>query len=69
MGASVESGFSQELKSRGISGVEDPTFDRLARFGAIASDSEVSSFKNISAQSEPGELDSALKQDWTRHSV
>lgn len=37
--------FSQELKSRGISGVEDPTFDRLARFGAIASDSEVSSFK------------------------
>ncbi|MGB8986850.1 MAG: hypothetical protein WCC37_09630, partial [Candidatus Sulfotelmatobacter sp.] len=37
--------FSQELKSRGISGVEDPTFDRLAKFGAIASDSEVSSFK------------------------
>ena len=37
--------FSQELKERGISGVEDPTFDRLARFGAIASDSEVSSFK------------------------
>ncbi len=37
--------FSQELKSRGISGVEDPTFDRLAKFGSIASDSEVSSFK------------------------
>jgi hypothetical protein len=37
--------FSRELKARGISGVDDPTFDRLAKFGAIASDSEVSSFK------------------------
>jgi len=37
--------FSRELKARGISGVEDPTFDRLAKFGAIANDSEVSSFK------------------------
>jgi hypothetical protein len=37
--------FSSELKARGISGVNDPTFDRLAKFGAIASDSEVSSFK------------------------
>lgn len=39
--------FSRELKARGISGVDDPTFDRLARFGAISSDSEVSSFKKF----------------------
>jgi hypothetical protein len=39
--------FSRELKARGISGVDDPTFDRLAKFGAIASDSEVSSFKKF----------------------
>jgi len=41
--------FSGELKRRGISGVDDPTFDRLAKFGAIASDSEVSALRSTSA--------------------
>jgi hypothetical protein len=39
--------FSRELKARGISGVDDPTFDRLAKFGAISRESEVSSFKKF----------------------
>jgi hypothetical protein len=43
----IKVAFSRELKARGISGVDDPTFDRLAKFGAIASDSEVSSFKKF----------------------